>query len=58
MAQLANEVKILQTQKEVESLRRKLLDSTHEKKMAISRLNKEWDQKFSVSYVITHLNIQ
>ena len=52
MAQLANEVKLLQTQKEVESLRRKLLDATHEKKMAISRLNKEWDQKFSVILLI------
>ena len=43
------DVKILQLQKDVEGFRRKLQDATDDKKKAISRLNKEFEQKSLVS---------
>ena len=44
------DVKILQLQKDIEGFRRKLQDATDDKKKAISRLNKEFEQKCLVSY--------
>lgn len=43
------DVKILQLQKDNEVIRRKLQDATDDKKKAISRLNKEFEQKCLVS---------
>ena len=43
------ESKFLKLQKEVEVNRRKLMDASHEKKMAINRLTKEWEQTLAVS---------
>ncbi|KAI6657270.1 hypothetical protein LOD99_17 [Oopsacas minuta] len=42
---MANEVRNLQLQKEIEGLRRKVVDAIEDKRRAVSRLNAEWDQK-------------
>lgn len=55
---MTSEVKLQTLQKQIEDLKRKLRDCTHEKVQAINRINQDWEKKLSSQVTIALKRLQ
>ena len=55
---MTSEVKLQTLQKQVEDLKRKLRDCTHEKVQAINRINQDWEKKLASQVSIALKRLQ